>query len=339
MTKKGIALVICICIMTALCACGGSGTSGAGNSADSQVAAGKGSSAAAGSEAGENAADPETSADSAQEAGRIIVGSKDFTENEIVAEIYALALEDAGFTVERRMNIASSVIHTSLVNKEVELYPEYTGTGLLSILQMDLITDPDQVYETVKAAYEKEFGVTWLDYAPANDGQGIFVSRKVSDEYGITTISDLQAHAADIRFASQGEFDEREDGIPGLEKVYGPFDWKSSKVYDNGLKYQVVENDQADAAPAYTTEGRLVETDKFVLLEDDKQVWPPYNIAPVVRDEVLEAYPQIAEILNPVSAALDTETVTSLNAKVDIDQEEYEDVALDFYESIKNTVK
>ena len=159
--------------------------------------------------------------------------------------------------------------------------------------------------------------------------------RPTRNEYGIKTISDLQAHAGDIRFASQGEFDEREDGIPGLEKVYGPFNWKSSKVYDNGLKYQVVENDEADAAPAYTTEGRLVETDKFVLLEDDKQVWPPYNIALVVRDEVLEAYPQIAEILNPISAALDTETVTSLNAKVDIDQEEYEDVALDFYESIK----
>ena len=306
MTKKGIAMILCVCIMTALCACGGSGTGSAGSGAGSQ-AAGNGSSTAAGSETDDNAADPETHAASAQEAGAIIVGSKDFTENEIVAEIYALALEDAGFTVERRMNIASSVIHTSLVNKEVELYPEYTGTGLLSILQMDLITDPDQVYETVKAAYEEQFGITWLDYAPANDGQGIFVSRKASDEYGIKTISDLQANAAKIRFASQGEFDEREDGIPGLEKVYGPFAW----------------------------EGRLVETDKFVLLEDDKQVWPPYNIAPVVRNEVLEAYPQIAEILNPISAALDTETVTSLKAKVDIDQEEYEDVALDFYESIK----
>lgn len=335
MAKKGIAIVLCICIMTVLCACSGSGAKSAGTAADSQASAGNGSAAAAGSQAGDDTSDSKTSADGAQEAGRIIIGSKDFTENEIVAEIYALALEDAGFTVERRMNIASSVIHTSLVNKEVELYPEYTGTGLLSILQMDLITDPDQVYETVKAAYEEQFGVTWLDYAPANDGQGIFVSRKVSDEYGITTISDLQAHAADIRFASQGEFDEREDGIPGLEKVYGPFAWKSSKVYDNGLKYQVVENDEADAAPAYTTEGRLVETDKFVLLEDDKQVWPPYNIAPVVRDEVLEAYPQIAEILNPISASLDTETVTALNAQVDIGQEEYEDVALDFYESIK----
>ncbi|MBR2663281.1 MAG: hypothetical protein IKE25_06165 [Clostridia bacterium] len=180
-----------------------------------------------------------------------------------------------------------------------------------------------------------EFAFAKFSSGCRSDERHGFVSRKVSDEYGITTISDLQAHAADIRFASQGEFDEREDGIPGLEKVYGPFAWKSSKVYDNGLKYQVVENDEADAAPAYTTEGRLVETDKSVLLEDDKQVWPPYNIAPVVRDEVLEAYPQIAEILNPISAALDTETVTALNAQVDIDQEEYEDVALDFYESIK----
>lgn len=317
--RKMCALFFCACIMTVLCACGGSS---AGNGGGTEAGSG-------------NTGNSNNSSASAQDAGTIIIGSKDFTENEIVAEIYALALEDAGFTVERRMNIASSVIHTSLVNKEVELYPEYTGTGLLSILQMDLLTDPEEVYETVKAAYEEQFGITWLDYAPANDGQGIFVSRKASDEYGIKTISDLQAHAGDIRFASQGEFDEREDGIPGLEKVYGPFNWKSSKVYDNGLKYQVVENDEADAAPAYTTEGRLVETDKFVLLEDDKQVWPPYNIAPVVRDEVLEAYPQIAEILNPISAALDTETVTSLNAKVDIDQEEYEDVALDFYESIK----
>lgn len=265
----------------------------------------------------------------------VVIGSKDFTENEIVAELYALALEDAGYTVERKMDIASSVIHTSLVNQEIDIYPEYTGTGLLSILQMEVRTDPEEVYATVKAAYEEQFQLTWLDYAAANDGQGLFISRKAADEYGISTISDLQAHAAELRFASQGEFDQREDGLPGLEKVYGPFDWKSSKVYDNGLKYQVVENDEADVAPAYTTEGRLVETDKFVLLEDDLHVWPPYNLAPVVRDEVLEQYPEIADILNAVSAKLDTETVTKLNARVDIDKEEYEDVAKDFYESIK----
>lgn len=274
-------------------------------------------------------------ADSGSSDKTIVIGSKDFTENEIVAEVYALALEDAGFTVERKMNIASSVIHQSIVSEEVDLYPEYTGTGLISILKMGAMTDQQEVYDTVKKAYDEQFAITWLDYAQANDGQGLFISREASDAYGITTISQLQANADKLRFASQGEFDEREDGIPGLEKVYGPFNWQSSKIYDNGIKYQVVENGEADVAPAYTTEGRLVETDKFVLLEDDKHMWPPYNIAPVVRNEILEQYPEIEDILNAVSAKLDTATVTQLNAKVDIDQEEYEEVAAEFYESIK----
>ena len=268
-------------------------------------------------------------------ADTIRVGSKDFTENEIVAELYALALEDAGYDVDRIFDIAGSVIHTSIVNDEIDLYPEYTGTGLISILQLDPITDPQEVYDTVKEAYEDQFGLTWLDYAEANDGQGLFISKAASDEYGITTISDLQKNAENLRFASQGEFDEREDGLPGLEKVYGPFNWKSSKIYDNGLKYQVVENDEADVAPAYTTEGRLAEADKFVLLEDDKQAWPPYNLAPVVRDSVLEENPDIPEILGRIDAALDTETITALNAQVDVDKEEYEDVAASFYESLQ----
>lgn len=270
------------------------------------------------------------------ETAPIVIGSKDFTENEVVAEIYALALEDAGYSVVRKMDIASSVIHTSIVNKEIDLYPEYTGTALISILKLSALNDPDAVYNTVKDAYEEQFSITWLDYAQANDGQGLFISKRASDAYGITTISDLQANAENIRFASQGEFDQREDGIPGLEALYGPFRWKSSKVYDNGLKYEIVDQDEADAAPAYTTEGRLVETDQFVLLEDDKQMWPPYNIAPVVRDSVLETYPDIAEILNNISAALDTETVTKLNARVDLDKEDYADVAADYFGSLKN---
>ncbi len=265
----------------------------------------------------------------------IRVGSKDFTENEVVAEVYALALEDAGFEVERKFDISSSIIHQSITSDEIDLYPEYTGTGLISILGESPLTDSDEVYNKVKEEYDKQFSITWLDYAKANDGQGIFVSKSVSDQYGITTISDLQAHASEIRFASQGEFDEREDGVPGLEKVYGEFNWKSSKVYDNGLKYTVVENDEADASPAYTTEGQLSQTDKFVLLEDDKHVWPPYNLAPIVRNSVLEENKELAEVLNKVSAALDTATVTKLNARVDVDKEEYADVAADFYQSIK----
>ena len=265
----------------------------------------------------------------------IRVGSKDFTESLVVSEIYALALENAGYKVERKQDIAGSVVHTSLINNEIDLYPEYTGTGLLSILQMDMITDTEEVYRTVKDEYEKRFSVTWLDYSKANDGQGLVIRTDVAKQLGISTISDLQEHAPELRFASQGEFDAREDGLPALENKYGTFDWKSSRVYDGGLKYEVLLNGEADAAPAYTTEGQLAEKDKFMLLEDDKQVWPPYNLAPVVRDDTLAKNPEIADILNKISASLDTDTVTALNAEVDVDKREYEEVAREYYDTIK----
>ncbi len=263
------------------------------------------------------------------------VGSKDFTEGLIVAEIYALALEDAGYDVERKMDIAGSVVHTAIMNDEIDLYPEYTGTGLLSVLKMDVITDPDEVYRVVKEEYEKQFSLTWLESSQANDGQGLVIRTQLAEELGIYTISDLQAHADQIRFASQGEFDQRDDGIPGLEKIYGEFNFASSKVYDSGLKYQLLQNDEADVTPAYTTDGPLADKEQFTLLIDDKQMWPPYYLAPVVRDDVLEEHPDIADVLNKVSAALDTETLTSLNAKVDVEKREYEEVAAEFWESIR----
>lgn len=269
------------------------------------------------------------------EGKSIKVGSKDFTENLIVAEVYALALEESGFEVERIMDIAGSVVHTSILNSEIDLYPEYTGTGLLTILKMEPMSDAKKVYDTVKDEYKKQFQLTWLNYAEANDGQGLVIRTEVAKSLGIKNLSDLQANASKLRFASQGDFDQREDGILGMEKLYGPFDWKSSKIYDGGLKYTVLSNDEADVAPAYTTEGQLVNEDEFTLLEDDKKLWPPYNLAPVVREEVLEAYPEIETVLNKVNATLDTKTVTKLNAQVEVDKREYEEVAKEYYDSIK----
>ena len=265
----------------------------------------------------------------------IRVGSKDFTENLIIAEVYALALEDAGFKVERVPRIAGSVIHTSIINNEIDLYPEYTGTGLLSILKLPMESDPVVVYNTVKKEYNDRFNLTWLDYSPANDSQGLVIKTSKADELGIKTISDLQSKASEIRFASQGTFDEREDGIAGLEKVYGKFDWKSHKVYDNSLKYQVLKSDEADVTPAYTTEGQLVNKDEFKVLTDDKQFWPPYNPAPVIKNDILEKNPGIAEILNSITKELTTETVVNLNSQVDVDGKEYEVVAKEFYQGIK----
>ncbi|WP_062326642.1 glycine betaine ABC transporter substrate-binding protein [Treponema endosymbiont of Eucomonympha sp.] len=265
---------------------------------------------------------------------KVRIGSKNFTENLILAEIYALALEDAGIPVERTFDLASSVVHTALTNNSIDLYPEYTGTGLLVVLKLGLETDPDEVYRLVKEGYKKQFDIVWLNYAKANDGQGVMVSKAASDKYGIRTISDLQRNARNIRFASQGEFDEREDALPRLIKIYGPFRWKSSNVYADSLRYPLLSSGKADAAPAWTTDGHLTDP-QFVLLDDDKQAWPPYNIAPVVRQNVLDRYPRIADILNAVDAKIDTPTITALNAKVDADKREYAEVAKEFYVSTK----
>lgn len=275
------------------------------------------------------------SSSSSSEKTILRVGSKDFTEGLIVSEIYALALEKAGFQVERKFDIAGSLVHTALMSDEIDLYPEYTGTALLSILKKDMITDSQEVYDTVKAAYKEQFQLTWLDYSSANDGQGLVIRTDLANELGIRTISDLQQHAQKLRFASQGEFDQRDDGMPALIRTYGDFAWKDTRVYDSGLKYQVLENDEADVAPAYTTDAQLINKDKFRMLEDDLHVWPPYNLAPVVQDRVLEASPAIADVLNAISAKLDTETLIQLNAKVDIDKEEYEDVAKEFFDQIQ----
>ena len=262
------------------------------------------------------------------------IGSKDFTENLIVSEIYALALEDAGYTVERKPNIAGSVVHTAITSGEIDLYPEYTGTGLLAILQLPMRSDAQEVYETVKAAYDEQFQITWLDSTAVNDRNGLAVRTEVAKQYNIYTMSDLQREAEHIRVCSQGEFEYREDGIPGLTKVYGPFNFASINVYDNGIKYQILEQGEADCCPGYSTDAQLVNTELFTYLEDDKGFWPPYYLAPIIRNAVLEANPEIAEILNAISAKLDTETMVALNAKVDINHMEYDELAREFFETV-----
>ncbi len=305
----------------------------AGNASSSESSAADSS---AGSAAG-SSADSAASAVSTAPVS-VTIGSKDFTENLIVAEIYAEALEGQGIQVNRKLNLGSSVIHSALTSGQIDLYPEYTGTGLLTILKHSLVTDPKEVYDIVKKEYKTKFNAVWLDYSPANDSQGLVILKSVADQYHIKTISDLQKNADKIRFASQGEFDKRDDGLPALEKVYGKFKFKSDAIYSNSLKYQILSQNKADLAVAYTTEGQLVDP-KFLVLEDDKHVWPPYNLAPVVRQSALDKNPKIEEILNQVSATLDTKTITALNAKVDVDKQEYEEVAKNFYDSIQDKIK
>ena len=264
----------------------------------------------------------------------IVVGSKGFTENLILSELYALALEDAGFHVEREFEISNAVIHQTLCEGEIDIYPEYTGTALMTILEQPMMTDPQEVYDTVKDMYASEYDLDVLDMSPASDGNSLAIRADVAEKYGIRTISDLQENADKIRFGSTSDFYEREDGMLGLEKVYGTFDFASENSFDNSLKYQVMESDEVDCVPAYTTDAQL-SGDAFVLLEDDKGLWPPYNVISVARQQIIDAYPEAADVINEISAQIDTDDLQKLNARVDIDKEEYDDVAADFYETLK----
>ncbi len=288
----------------------------------------------AGCQSTSNAGKDAGSSKETEEKGTVIVGSKGFTENLILSELYALALEDAGYQVERQFEVSNAVIHQSLCEGEIDLYPEYTGTALMTILEQPMQTDPQAVYDTVKEMYASEYELDVLDMCAANDGNGLAIRADVAEEYGIKNISDLQKNASNIRFGSTSDFYEREDGMLGLEEVYGTFDFKEENSFDNALKYEVMASDEVDCVPGYTTDAQL-SSDEFLLLEDDKQLWPPYNVIPVVRQELTKAYPEVAEIINSISAKIDTETMTELNSKVDIDKEEYDDVAAEFYETIK----
>lgn len=263
----------------------------------------------------------------------VVVGSKGFTENLILSELYALALEDAGFNVTREFEVSNAVIHQALCDGEIDIYPEYTGTALMTILGEPMMTDPQQVYDTVKEKYASEYDLDVLDMCQASDGNGLAMRADTAEKYGIHTISDLQKKADQIRFGSTSDFYEREDGMLGLERVYGKFNFKSENSFDNSLKYQVMESDEVDCVPGYTTDAQL-SGDEFVLLEDDKGLWPPYNVIPVARQEFIDEYPEAADAINEISAQIDTKTLTELNAKVDIEKEEYDDVAAEFYESL-----
>lgn len=256
----------------------------------------------------------------------ITIGSKNFTESKIVMQIWADALKKEGYNVKTKPNISSSVVYQAIKSRQVDLYPEYTGTIALAYLKAHIVgKTPKQIAKIAKDGVAK-VNLTTLNFAPGSDAQGIAIKTSVAKKYGIKTISDLQKKANKIRFASQGEFDKREDGIPGLEKVYGKFNFKSKKVYDPSLKYKVLARGDGDITPASTTEGQLA-TKEFFALKDNKHFWPAYNLVPLVRDKTLKADPGIKNILNKIDAKLTTKELTLLNKKVDVDGKSYQAVA------------
>jgi osmoprotectant transport system substrate-binding protein len=264
----------------------------------------------------------------------IKVGSKDFTEEFIVGEMYALILENEGFKVERKLNLGGTPVAQAAITKgDIDLYPEYTSTGLLTVLKKDPIADPAQTLSTVKSEYEKQFKLTWLTASPFNDTNGLATTQAVADKYGLKTYSDLAAKASELRFGGPAEFAEREDGIKGLAKTYGGFVPKELKQLGTGpLRYDALKNGDIDVVVVFTTDARIA-SDKLVVLQDDKTFYPIYNIAPVVRQDTLQSNPKIADALNKLAPLLTDDVITGLNAQVDIDKKEFAAVAKAFLDS------
>ncbi len=260
----------------------------------------------------------------------IRVASKDFTEQFILGEMYAQLLEANGFKVERKLNLGGTPIaQKALESNEIDLYPEYTGTGLLTVLKLPVNTDPMAVYNTVKSEYASRFNLVWLDPAPMNNTQAVAMKRTKAQELGIETISDLVAQASTLVMVGPPEFQEREDGLPGMRQVYGDFNFKEYKSVDPGLRYQAINEGQADVTVAFGTDGEIAAFD-LIVLRDDKGLWPPYQVAPVIRKEVLDANPKIAEILNGLAPLLTDEVMQQLNFEVSGKQREPADVAREF---------
>jgi osmoprotectant transport system substrate-binding protein len=267
---------------------------------------------------------------------QVKVGSKNFTEQFIVAEIYAQALEAAGIKVERKINLGGTLIaQKALEEKQIDLYPEYTGTMLLAVLKAEPMTDRKAVYDKVKAEYAK-MGLVVLNEAPLNNTYNMVVRPETAAQYKLETLSDLAKVSKDLKLGAGPEFRDRKDGLPGLKEKYGMV-FKEDLQMAIGLRYKALADKQIDVVNGYSTDG-MISAMKLVRLKDDKGLWPPYYLVPVVRKDALDANPKIAEVLNNVSAMLNDTNMAEMNYKVDGDKMEPKDVAHDFLKS-KGVVK
>jgi osmoprotectant transport system substrate-binding protein len=261
----------------------------------------------------------------------ISVGAKNFTEELILGEIYAQVLEGSGLSVTRKLNLGGTDIAMAALRRgEIDLYPEYTGTALLTQLKRPPLADGAEIYRVVKAAYEKDYGLTWLDPAPANNTQALATTGPIAARYRIRTLGALAVAAPQLRLGAIPEFLTRSDGLPGLQRVYGGFNFKETRLLDIGLKYKALLGGDVDVVVAFGTDGEILG-DHLTVFIDDKHFWPAYNVAPVVRDQTLAAYPAIATHLNKVAPLLTDAQMRTLNDEVEGTQKrEAGDVAHDF---------
>ncbi len=270
---------------------------------------------------------------SAVYAQTIVVGGKAFTEQQIMTAMTVALLKAKGFTPDRKAGMGSAAVRSALENGQVDVYWEYTGTGLAVF---NKITDK---FDSAEAAYKriKEVdaakNIVWLNMSPANNTYAFAMNADEAKKRGIVTMSDYaKAVKADpkMTFASNAEFYSRPDGLPGWQQTYGfEIDRDNVKRMDTGLVYQALKDRQVDSGVVFATDGRIPAFN-FVVIKDDKNYAAPYNMTPVVRKEIADKNPKLVEALNAVSAKLNNETMARLNASVDVDKKTPEEVAETF---------
>jgi osmoprotectant transport system substrate-binding protein len=263
----------------------------------------------------------------------ITVSSKKFTEQILLGEMYAQAFEDEGYNVERKLNLGSEqVMDKSLQDGTIDVYPEYTGTAYVAILKKPPESYPktaDETYKQVAEFYEnrKDTPMKMLTPAPFENNYGIVMLSEEAEDRGIENLDDLAAQSDELVFSSYSEFQNRSDGYDNMKENYPELDFKETKIVnDLGIRYKALAEGEADVGIGFTTDGQLASPELKVI-EDNKDIWPKYYPAPVITQEFLDQNPDAEKILNEVSASLDADKMRELNGAVDLEQEDYEDVA------------
>lgn len=248
---------------------------------------------------------------------RLHIASKNFTEQIILGEIMAQLIEaKSNITVERSWNLGGTMIcHQALINGKIDLYPEYTGTALISILNEEETLSSNDTIEFVRNAYQQQFDCTWLEPFGFSNTYALTVRQEDAHEHGWQSISDLSEYDLPLHAGFTAEFAERKDGYPKLKQFYG-FEFTEISDLDPGLLYTALQTGEVDVISAFSTDGRIPKYNLSVL-DDDKNFFPPYDAVPVIHNETIVRFPQLIEILNQLALTIDQETMQQLNYSVD----------------------
>lgn len=273
-------------------------------------------------------------------ADRIVVGSKNFTEQDLLGEIVAQQIERrTSLAVERRFHLGGTfVCHRALTAGQIDVYVEYTGTALVAILGERGARDPDSAFTRVRDAYLRRFHAEWLRPFGLNNTFAMVVRAGDARRLGVRTLSDAARYPGRWRGGFGYEFIERSDGFPGLSRAYGLTLLGQPKVMDLGLTYRALADSQVDLIAGNSTDGQI-EALHLVALEDDRHYFPPYQAAPVVREEALRRHPEIRAALDQLAGRIDERTMRRLNELADVEHRDIASLARGFLTGLDTSLK